>query len=553
MLSSLHIQNYALIEELDIDFSSGFSVITGETGAGKSIILGAIGLLLGQRADVKSLRQNTAKCVIEAHFKVGNYGMEPFFHHNNFEYDEECILRREIYATGKSRAFINDTPAALSLMKEIGEQLIDIHSQHQNLLLNKEGFQLNVLDIIAHNEGELSNYQQLYKEYKKTEAEWKDIIQQANQSQADEDYIKFQLEQLSEAHLVEGEQEELEEEVELLSHAEEIKATLYKLEQLFSSDDNGLASLLKEGISTLSNLQKIYPSSSELYDRMQGAYIELKDIFDEISNKEESIEYNPLRLNEANDRLNTIFALQQKHRVSNIGDLINILNDYEAQLNKITSFEDRIEELKQLKEKQFGLVKEQSAVLTRSRLQSAQAIEKEISERLSVLGMPNVQFKIEMGKRDEVGVHGEDTVNFLFSANKNGSLQNISTVASGGEIARIMLSIKALIAGAVKLPTIVFDEIDTGVSGEIADRMADIMEEMGKRERQVISITHLPQIASRGKEHYKVYKLDNENETVSHIRSLTTAERIEEIAHMLSGATITDAALENAKALLKEK
>ena len=550
MLRSLYIQNYALIEKLDIDFGSGFSVITGETGAGKSIILGAIGLLLGQRADVKSIRQGAAKCVIEARFEIAGYGMRPFFEENELEYEDECILRREVYASGKSRAFINDTPASLVQMRELGEQLIDVHSQHQNLLLNKEGFQLNVLDILAHDEEELNNYQSLHREWKQVQQDLEDIIVLAEQNKADEDYIRFQLEQLEDAQLAAGEQEELEQEADTLSHAEEIKAGLFRAGQVMNSDEGGLLSALKECLNTMLGLQKVYPSAGELAERLESSYIELKDISQEVSGKEEEIEFNPVRLEEVNDRLNLIYTLQQKHRVTTVDELLALADDYAAKLANITSSDEQIEELKVRSEALYSKVKKQAAVLTKLRTAAAREVEKQMAARLIPLGMPNVRFRVEIGARKEPGVHGTDTVNFLFSANKNGALQSISSVASGGEIARVMLSVKAMIAGAVKLPTIVFDEIDTGVSGEIADRMADIMQEMGDSDRQVISITHLPQIAARGRAHYKVYKQDNETETNSHIRRLADEERIEEIAHMLSGATLTDAALNNAKALL---
>lgn len=551
MLRSLYIQNYALIEKLDIRFDTGFSVITGETGAGKSIILGAIGLLLGQRADVKSIRQGASKCIIEARFDISSYGMNAFFDENELEYEEECILRRELQASGKSRAFINDTPASLTQMKELGEMLIDVHSQHQNLLLNKEGFQLNVLDILARNEEALNVYHQLYADWKCLDQELEELIRQAEQSKTDEDYIRFQLEQLEEARLSGGEQDGLEQESETLSHAEEIKAGLYRIEQTFTSDEGGLLSSLKESISSLSSLQRVYQPAGELAERMNSAFIELKDIVDEISSQGENIEFNPVRLDEVNERLNLIYSLQQKHRVQSVEDLINLTEEYQEKLSAITSFDDRIAALTASRDAQYNKVKKQAALLTKARTAAAEEVEKQMGVRLMPLGMPNVRFKVEMGLRKEPGIQGEDTVNFLFSANKNGALQNISSVASGGEIARVMLSIKAMIAGAVKLPTIVFDEIDTGVSGEIADRMADIMQEMGEQERQVISITHLPQIAARGSAHYKVYKRDNDTETNSHIRRLTNEERVEEIAHMLSGATLTEAALSNAKALLK--
>ena len=550
MLRSLYIQNYALIEKLDISFGAGFSVITGETGAGKSIILGAIGLLLGQRAEVKAIRQGASKCVIEARFDISAYGMEPFFEDNELEYEEECILRREVYASGKSRAFINDTPASLVQMKELGEQLIDVHSQHQNLLLNKEGFQLNVLDILSHNDEQLSTYQSLYREWKQAQQELADLIARAEQNKADEDYIRFQLEQLEEANLSAGEQEELEQETDMLSHAEEIKAGLFRVGQLLTSDEGGLLAGLKESLNTMLGLQKVYSPATELAERLESTYIELKDVSQEVSSQEEDVEFNPDRLEEVNDRLNLIYTLQQKHRATTVEELLTLAEEYAAKLAAITSYDERIGELTTLCDTLYNKVRKQAAVLTKARTGVAREVEKQMASRLVPLGMPNVRFQVEMGIRKEPGVHGEDTVNFLFSANKNGSLQNISSVASGGEIARVMLSIKAMIAGAVKLPTIVFDEIDTGVSGEIADRMADIMQEMGEQDRQVISITHLPQIAARGCAHYKVYKQDNETETNSHIRRLADEERVEEIAHMLSGATLTEAALNNAKALL---
>ncbi len=550
MLRSLYIQNYALIEQLDIRLENGFSVITGETGAGKSIILGAIGLLLGQRADVKAIRRGASKCIIEARFEIAAYGMQPFFEANDLEYEDECILRREVYASGKSRAFINDTPASLAQMKELGEMLIDVHSQHQNLLLNKEGFQLNVLDILAHNDGALSVYADCYGSWKKAQQQLEELIARAERDKADEDFVRFQLEQLEEANLTAGEQEELEQEAELLSHAEDIKAGLYRVGQGLSADEGGLLPLLNDCLSTMQSMRKVYPAAEELSERLESSYIELKDIAQEVAGREEEVEFNPARLDEVNARLNLIYTLQQKHRVSTVDELLALQEEYASRLSAITSSDDQIEDLKQQCADLYNKVKQQAAVLTESRVAAAREVEKQMASRLVPLGMPNVRFQVEVGARKEPGVHGADTVSFLFSANKNGTLQSISSVASGGEIARVMLSLKAMIAGAVKLPTIVFDEIDTGVSGEIADRMADIMQEMGDSNRQVISITHLPQIAARGRVHYKVYKEDNENETNSHIRRLADEERVEELAHMLSGATLTEAALNNARALL---
>ena len=551
MLRSLYIQNYALIEKLDIRFDSGFSVITGETGAGKSIILGAIGLLLGQRADVKSIRKGATKCVIEAHFDVSAYGMKPFFEANELEYEDECILRRELYASGKSRAFINDTPASLAQMKELGELLIDVHSQHQNLLLNKEGFQLNVLDLLAHDDAELAAYQKLYNDWRQARQDLEALVARAEQSRADEDYIRFQLEQLEEANFTDGEQEELEQEAEMLTHAEDIKAGLYRAGQALNADEGGVLGALKDCQNTMMGLRSVFAPAGELADRLDSVYIELKDISQEVADKEEEVEFNPVRLDEVNARLNLIYSLQQKHRVDTVKALLSLQENYALQLSAITSSDEDIARLEAQVKELFSQVTAQAQVLTEARTRAAREVERQMAARLVPLGMPNVRFQVEMGVRKEPGVHGADTVNFLFSANKNGVLQNISSVASGGEIARVMLSVKAMIAGAVKLPTIVFDEIDTGVSGEIADRMADIMQEMGDNDRQVISITHLPQIAARGRAHYKVYKEDNEVETNSHIRRLTDDERVEELAHMLSGATLTEAALNNARALLK--
>ena len=553
MLRSLYIQNYALIDKLNISFERGFSVITGETGAGKSIILGAIGLLLGQRADVKAIRVGASKCVIDACFDVSKYQMQAFFDENELDYENECILRRELYASGKSRAFINDIPVQLVQMKELGEQLIDIHSQHQNLLLNKEGFQLNVLDLLAHDESLLASYQAVYTQWKETQTELEKLLERVAHDKSDEDYIRFQLEQLEEAHLSVDEQKELEQESEILSHAEEIKAGLYRVDQMLNNDEGGLLDVLKECCNALSGLHDVYPAAEALLARLESSYIELKDIAQEVVSNEEQVEFNPSRLNEVNERLNLIYSLQQKHHVDTVEELITLCNEYASRLSAITSFDEDIEILKKRCEDLYVMVQRRAAELTEARSMAAREIETQMSSRLIPLGMPNVRFVVEMGARKEPGMHGMDTVSFLFSANKNGALQNISSVASGGEIARVMLSVKAMIAGAVKLPTIVFDEIDTGVSGEIADRMADIMQEMADNGRQVISITHLPQIAARGRIHYKVYKKDNEMETNSHIRRLTENERIEEIAHMLSGATLTEAALDNARALLEQK
>ena len=554
MLQSIHIQNYALIEKLDIDFHAGFSVITGETGAGKSIILGAIGLLLGQRADLKAIKTGATKCVVEARFDITRYALESFFSENDLEYDSgECILRRELYTSGKSRAFINDSPASLTQMKELGEKLVDVHSQHQNLLLNREDFQMNVLDILAKDEVELALYQTLYAEYRKVSAELEACIAQAEKNRQDEDYIRFQVEQLEEANLQSDEQELLEEEAETLSHAEDIKSGLYKVDMLIASDDTNLLAVMKECMQTLQSVSKVYTPAQEWLDRLDSCLVELKDLSHEVSNAAERVEFNPSRLEEVNERLNLIYSLQQKHHVSSVEELLAIEEDYRSKLEVITSSDDRIIELTEQKKELYKKVVSQAAVLTKLRQKASEGIEKQMQAYLVPLGMPNVRFVVELSSRNEPNAKGMDNVTFLFSANKNGSLQQVASIASGGEIARVMLSLKAMIAGAVKLPTIIFDEIDTGVSGSIAEKMALIMHEMGQADRQVISITHLPQIAARGAVHYKVYKEDTEIGTNSHILQLNKEERINEIANMLSGATLTEAALNNAKALLNNE
>lgn len=551
MLKSLYIKNYALIDTLDIHFEKGFSVITGETGAGKSIILGAIGLLLGQRADCKSIKGENGKCIIEALFDLSAYHLEDFFERNNLEFDgTECIIRREVTTSGKSRAFINDTPASVAQLKELGEMLIDIHSQHQNLMLSKENFQLNVIDILAGNKDELETYKTLYQTYKKHSKALEQAQQEAEKARDEEDYLQFQLEQLEKADMKANEQEELEQEAETLSHAEEIKQALYQTDDLLNNDQNGIISSVKEGAQLLSHISRVYQPAEELAERMESCYIELKDLAGSINSETEQVEFDPERLNFVNERLNTIYSLQQKHHVDTVEALLAIQDSFREKLSMISHSEEYIEELKEAKAKAYKQLKTQASHLTERRIKAAKDAEAQMKEKLIPLGIPNVQFKVELNQRDEPDETGMDRINFLFSANKNGSLQPIAQVASGGEIARVMLSLKAMISGAVKLPTIIFDEIDTGVSGNIAEKMALIMQDMGAHNRQVISITHLPQIAARGANHYKVYKEDNEKGTTSHIIQLDDQQRVEEIAHMLSGATLTDAAINNAKELL---
>lgn len=550
MLQSLYIQNYALIEQLSIPFYKGFSVITGETGAGKSILLGAINLLLGQRADSKAIRLGADKCIIEAVFNIGDYDLKSFFNENELDYLEECILRREVSITGKSRAFINDTPVNLTQMRILGDQLIDIHSQHQNLLLSQESYQMDIIDVMADNDALLKTYQKKYSDWQKKMKQLTQLIQEAEEIKTKEDYIQFQLEQLEEANLVEEELVQLEKAYELQTHTEEIKETLYKLGSLLDNDESGVISLLNDSIRWISDINKVFSPAEDLFERLNSVYIELKDVLREIRKEEEYVEFNPDELERIQNRLSLIYSLQQKHNVQTIEELIKLKEDYTFQLNTIFLLDEKIMKLKEEISSCFDEVKINAKELTERRIKASKAFEKEIINLLIPLGMKNVQFLVDFEKRKEPNQWGEDSIVFRFSANKNSPLQPLSTVASGGEIARVMLSIKAMIAGKIHLPTLIFDEIDTGVSGEIAERMAMIMEEISRNERQVISITHLPQIAARGKTHYKVYKKDDEHQTNSHINKLNERERIEEIAQMVSGSTLTQAALDNAKSLL---
>ena len=551
MLKHLYIKNFTLIDELDIELYPGFSVITGETGAGKSIILGAIGLLLGQRADSKAIKQGADKCVIEAQFDLSRYGMEDFFEENDIEYDAaDCIIRRELTAAGKSRAFINDTPVQLSMLKELGERLVDIHSQHQNLLLNKQDFQLNVVDIIAGDEKELAAYQQAFTQYHAAEKELQALQESIEQNRQNADFLQFQCEELSQANLMEGEQEELEQKSETMSHAEEIKSALYEADNALSSEGTGVVVSLKTALSAIRQIEEVLPDAKELVERMDSSYIELKDIAQEISSQMEYVDFDPNELDVINNRLDKLYDLEKKYHVETIEELITKRDELKLQLDCIENSDEALEELqKKLVQLQMQ-AKKAANTLTKLRTKAAKQIEKEMQTRLVPLGMPNVRFSIQMTE-GALGTSGQDQVAFLFSANTSTPLQPISQVASGGEIARVMLSLKAMISGAVKLPTIIFDEIDTGVSGKTAEKMAQIMQEMGQHERQVISITHLPQIAALGSAHYKVEKEETLKGTISKMRQLSPEERIGEIAQMLSGSDISEAAIQNAKQLLK--
>ena len=551
MLKQLYIKIYALIDHLDIELYPGFSVITGETGAGKSIILGAIGLLLGQRADSKSIKAGAEKCIIEAHFDLSRYPMQDFFEENEIEQDsEDTIIRRELTATGKSRAFINDTPVGLSQLKELGEQLVDVHSQHQNLLLQKQDFQLSVVDIIANDSRELTAYQQTYSQLQTAQSQLQTMKDDLERNRQSQDFLQFQCEELENARLTEGEQEELEQQSETMEHAEDIKTALYEADNALYGEQMGAVSQVHTAKNALSGISKVMPKTAELAERLDSCRIELKDIADEVSAMLEDTDFNPSELDRINSRLDRIYELEKKYHADTVEELIGKRDELRQKLNNIENSDEALAELEAKCQQLRAKSQQQADALTKLRLKAGKEIEQQLRQRLVPLGMPNVRFEVNIQK-GELGKNGQDAVAFLFSANTSTPLQPVAQVASGGEIARVMLSLKAMISGAVKLPTIIFDEIDTGVSGKIAEKMADIMQEMGQTERQVISITHLPQIASKGSHHYRVSKEETANGTTSQMQELTQDERVSEIAQMLSGSDVSEAAIANAKQLLK--
>ena len=550
MLKQLYINNFALIDKSDIKFYPGFSVITGETGAGKSIILGAIGLLLGQRAETRFIKAGTSKCIIEAHFDISKYDMEDFFTENDIDYDaDDCIIRRELTASGKSRGFINDVPVQLSLMRELGEKLVDIHSQHQNLLLGKEDFQMSVVDIIAGNKDVYDQYKEAYNRYREAAKALERLKEETAKNKLDEDYLRFQQKELMDASLKEGLQEELEAESERLTHAEDIKTALYECDNLLEGDTSAV-DMVKDAASALNRISGVYPEVAEMAERLNACHIELKDIARDAGARVADVEYDPVRTEEVNNILDNIYSLEQKFRVNSVNELLNILNDINEKLSHIDNGDEELAELEKTRDRLYDEAVKKAGVLSDTRRKAGKKVEKEMQRLLVPLGMPNIRFEVDF-EACELNDEGADKASFMFSANKNAPLMPVSKVASGGEIARVMLSLKAMISGAVKLPTIIFDEIDTGVSGQTAEKMAKIMSEMGHKNRQVISITHLPQIAAEGTNHYKVYKCDTASGTESRMTMLDFDQRVNEIAQMLSGSNITDAAISNAKELLK--
>lgn len=553
MLKSLYIKNYALIDSLEMDFDSGFSVITGETGAGKSIILGALSLILGQRADTKAIKQGEDKCVIEGVFDVSAYDLKAFCEDAGIDYDPDSyILRREILSSGKSRAFINDTPVSLTELKDLGSQLIDIHSQHQNLMLGDSRFQMQVVDLMAGTNGLLKEYQVSFKVYNDANKALKELQALALKNKEDEDFFRYQYTTLSDAGLVDGEQTELEQEQQLLNHAEDIKSALFKVYTLLSDDDKGIVSSLKDSLNTVQMLKNIYAKADDMVQRIETAYIDLRDLSSETEKYAEDVEFNPDRLTFVEERLDQIYTLQQKYKLTSISELLQLQKDLEMRLQNIDSSDQQIEELQNEVTAKYEKMLSLAEKLSEKRKHETGSIEKQLIDRVSYLGMPNVRFSVQIVPKEHPDASGIDDLQFMFSANKNVSLQPVAEVASGGEISRVMLCLKSMIAGATALPTIIFDEIDTGVSGEIADKMGQIMQEFGQK-MQVITITHLPQIAAKGKTHYFVYKVDDMFGTTTNLRKLTDDERVKELAQMLSGSQITDAAIQNAKVMLGKK
>lgn len=551
MLKHLHIENYALIESLDIDLNDGFSVITGETGAGKSILLGAIGLLTGDRADLSAIQSGKQRCILEATFNLEGYDLEAFFQEEDLEFDpSECIIRRELTANGKSRAFINDTPTTITALKRLGSSLIDIHSQHQNLLLGQEDFQLSVLDAIAAIPELTLSYSDAFRKWQKTVKELDKAQNNLDESRKDEDYLRFLVTELTNFNPQPAEDETLQQQCDMLEHAQDIKNALMQSYGQLSEGDTPVTDTLRQVRNQLSSIQPYFQQAEELAERIESCRIELQDIADTLESEGESIDYDPMRLEELQSRLNTLYSLEQKHHVGSSEELIDLMKQMKERLDMMDNSDEYIKQLQREKQEARTLLDRISDKLTEKRTVAAKKVEKDVVASLKTLGMPNVRFQVYMSATESPTPKGKDKVSFLFSANLGSDMQNISQVASGGETARVMLSLKAILSGAMSLPTIIFDEIDTGVSGHIAESMANIMHKMGQQGRQVISITHLPQIAALGQHHYKVWKEDTEMVTRSHITRLSQEERISELANMLSGSNVSKEAMDNARALL---
>lgn len=555
MLQSLTIDNYALIDHLEFQPGEGLTVITGETGAGKSIIMGALGLILGQRADAKAVRSGATKCVIEAQFDISAYSLEDYFKTNDLEYDPtSTIIRREIYATGKSRAFVNDIPVQLLMLRELGQHLIDIHSQHQNLLLGNDAFQLSVVDALAHNQYEAGQYRTLYTQFTAIHHRIAQLRAEAERNAQEADYIRYQFTQLDDANLQDGEQEELEAEQELLSHAEDIKSSLCQLYDGLDGEELSVVQSLKTLAHRAQELTRIYPDIADVASRLESDYIDLKDIADEVSGRAEDVTFDPQRLMQVEERLSLLYSLMKKHGTTSVAELITLRDQLCDRMLHIDGSDEQIQELEQQERQLMAQTTRCASALTATRREAAKQLQQQLIERVTYLGMPNLRFEVGITPskgHDGIpfGPTGADQVEFLFSANRNQPLRPAGEVASGGEISRLMLGIKSLVASAKTLPTIIFDEIDTGVSGDIADRMGHVMKELSDH-LQVITITHLPQVAGKGTQHFKVYKADTDDATITHIQQLTAEQRLQEVARMLSGSNITAEALANARTLI---
>lgn len=549
MLKNLQIAHYALIDTLDVDFNTGFSVITGETGAGKSIILGALGLLMGNRADAKAIKAGEKKCSVEAVFDIENLHLEAFFKENDLDYDpQDCIVRREVSANGKSRAFINDQPVSLATLKAFSTKAIDIHSQHQNLLMGREHFLLDVIDGVAKNQKTKNAYSTAY-------GEWKEAVKalealKNKQDGEQKDFLAFKLAELEEANLEEGEEETLEAESRLLEHAEEIKAALYEAASLIQTADRSVTDQLRQSGNALAAVAQSYEKADELVERIESARIDVADVADELQKDLSRIDFDPTRLDFVTSRLNTLYSLEKKHHTASVAELIALRDNLRDELHTLNNFEAVLEEKTAQVEALRSKLQKACAALTTTRVKAAGKLTEALTTTLRQLGMPNVSLDLPLTAKASPDASGGDAAQLRFSANKNVALQDVSEIASGGEIARLMLALKAFVAQDGHLPTLIFDEIDTGVSGAMAEKMACVMQEMGHHS-QVICITHLPQIAARGQAHYRVYKAESEEGTTSHLIPLTDQQRVEEIAHMLSGTDVTQAAIDNAKSLLQ--
>jgi len=550
MLIKLFVRNYALIRELDVDLQNGLTVITGETGAGKSILLGALSLILGSRADAAVLLNKSEKCIVEGTFRIEEYELADFYSSNEIDYDELTTLRREINPAGKSRAFINDTPVTVNILKELGEKLIDIHSQHQTLMLNDNNFQLNVIDSFAGTSKLKTEYFLSYSKYSKLKKEYNGVKEKSDKNKADLEYYQFQIKQLEEVRLKKGEQEELESEQELLEHAEEVKTALSDSSGLLSSEELSILSMLREVKINLGKIKTFLPDGGSLLSRTESALIELDDLADEIGKLASSIEADPGRLSFINERLGSIYSLMQKHRAGNVDELILKQTELSVLVSSIISSDDRITELSVLLDSEVALLKKLSAEISIKRENILPDVELKITELLKQLGMPNARFRVSLSQLKDFTPTGTDHADFLFSANKQVPPENLAKIASGGELSRVMLSLKSMLTRNNSLPTIIFDEIDSGVSGEVADKVGQILSGMGEY-MQVVNITHLPQVASRGNRHYHVYKDDVGDSTFTRVKLLSPEERELEVARLLSGSEITESALRNARELLR--